>query len=496
MEGLLSWRNLTNELRAFVVSLLTLGFILIFSSLAHAQVALVQLSQDTFKNTSSQHATEVEPDSYSYGSTIVTAFQVGRIFSGGAADIGFATSTNSGATWSNGYLPGITKAQNPNNPYDAISDAAVAYDAAYGVWLIASLPLVNSNTPIPAVVVSRSNDGINWDNPVSVGPPVDSSDKDWITCDNSATSPYYGNCYVEWDNPAQGNLIYMSTSTDGGQTWSPALNTADFASGIGGQPLVQPNGTVIVPIDDAFEGSVMSFQSTNGGISWSSTVAVASIFSHNEAGGLRSGPLPSASEDPKGNVYVVWSDCRFRTNCAENDVVLSTSADGIAWTAPARIPIDSVSSTVDHFLPGLAADATSPSPTARLDLVYYYYPQTNCTTSTCQLDVGFVFSTSGGKSWYPAIQLAGPMTLTWLPNTFSGYMVGDYFASTYSALATHGYFAVAKQPVGSTFNEAMYTQVAGSIGAPQGWALSSASDHPVAHPKSDHPPLKYPALIR
>ncbi|MGH9430994.1 MAG: sialidase family protein [Terriglobia bacterium] len=495
MERSLSLQKLSHESHVFLASLLALGFMLLSSSPVHAQVELVQLSKDTFMNPSSQHATEVEPDSYSYGSTIVTAFQVARIFSGGGADIGFATSTNSGAAWTNGYLPGITKAVNPSNPYDAVSDAAVVYDAAYGVWLISSLPLVNSGAPIPAVIVSRSTDGVNWDNPVSVGPNVDSSDKDWITCDNSATSRYYGNCYVEWDNPAQGNLIYMSTSTDGGQTWSPARNTANFASGIGGEPLVQPNGTVVVPIDDAFEGSVMSFRSTNGGISWSSTVTVAGIFSHNEAGGLRSGPLPAAAEDFSGNLYVIWSDCRFRTNCAENDLVLSTSADGITWTAPARIPIDPVSSTVDHFLPGLAVDATSPSPEGRLALVYYYYPQTNCTTSTCQLDVGFVFSTSGGKTWYPAIQLAGPMTLTWLPNTFSGYMVGDYFASTYSALATHGYFAVAKQPVGSTFNQAMYTQVLAILGE-QGRELSSATGHPVANPKSDHPPLKHPALIR
>ena len=495
MECSARLRGFLDRRRTSSLSLLILGFMMISFSHAQGQVALIQLSQDTFKNTSSQHATEVEPDIYSYGSTIVTAFQVGRIFSGGAADIGFATSTNSGSAWTNGYLPGITKAQNPGNPYDAISDAAVAYDAAYGVWLVSSLPLVNSGVPIPPVIVSRSADGINWDNAVSVGPNVDSSDKDWITCDNSPSSHYYGNCYVEWDNPAQGNLIYMSTSTDGGQTWSAGVNTADFASGIGGEPLVQPNGTVIVPIDDAFEGSVMSFQSTNGGISWSSPFTVATIFSHFEAGGLRSGPLPSASEDFSGNIYVIWSDCRFHTNCAENDLVLSTSHDGITWTSPARIPIDPVTSSVDHFLPGLGIESQYPASPIHLDLVYYYYPQTNCTTTTCQLDVGFISSTTGGKTWYPALQLAGPMTLSWLPSTFSGTMVGDYFSSTYTPYGPHSYFAVAKAKVGTTFNEAMYTEVVGTP-HPQGKQLSSASDRPVPNPKSDHPPLKHPALIR
>src|SRR5712692_5972517 len=38
----------------------------------------VQLSSDPYTNSTSQHRTEVEPASYSYGSTIVTAFQAGR----------------------------------------------------------------------------------------------------------------------------------------------------------------------------------------------------------------------------------------------------------------------------------------------------------------------------------------------------------------------------------------------------------------------------------
>jgi len=107
---------------------------------APAQVSLTQLSEDTFTNQSSQHATEVEPGAFTHGSTIVTAFQVARIFGGGGADIGFATSTDGGVHWTNGYLPGITVFQG-NGTYQAASDAAVAYDALHGVWLISTLPL-------------------------------------------------------------------------------------------------------------------------------------------------------------------------------------------------------------------------------------------------------------------------------------------------------------------------------------------------------------------
>ena len=64
---------------------------------------------DCAASSTTNHHTEVEPDTFSNGSTIVAAFQVGRIYDGGACAIGFATSTNNGASWTNGQLPGITK---------------------------------------------------------------------------------------------------------------------------------------------------------------------------------------------------------------------------------------------------------------------------------------------------------------------------------------------------------------------------------------------------
>src|SRR5437667_8765799 len=103
-----------------------------------ATVPLTKLSSDPYTNSTSQHATEVEPDTFAFGSTIVTAFQVGRIHGGGASDIGFATSTDAGTTWNSGFLPGITTFQDGGS-FSSASDASVAYDAAHGTWLIASL---------------------------------------------------------------------------------------------------------------------------------------------------------------------------------------------------------------------------------------------------------------------------------------------------------------------------------------------------------------------
>src|SRR5207302_11365136 len=105
-----------------------------------------------------------------------------------------------------------------------------------------------------------------------------------------------------------GNLIRVSTSSDGGLTWGAKRESASGQAGIGGQPVVQPNGTVIVPINNANETTVGAFRSTNGGASWTDVTTITTVRHHTEAGNLRSGALPTAEVDGAGNVFVAWSD--------------------------------------------------------------------------------------------------------------------------------------------------------------------------------------------
>jgi hypothetical protein len=447
---------------------------------------LTQVSSDPYTVGPGQHATEVEPHMLANGNTLVAAFQTGRIAPGGATDIGWATSTDGGTTWTHGFLSGLTTGEG-SGPYDAVSDPAVAYDAKHGVWMISSLPISNTSQT-PAVVVSRSTDGINWNNPVSVDPTSASSDKNWIVCDTWAASPHYGNCYVEWDDPSTGDGILMSTSTDGGLTWGPALATGDSASGIGGQPLVQPNGTVVVPIETFGPASdlMSAFHSIDGGATWSALATITGIQSHLDAGGIRSGPLPSAAVDGAGAIWVVWEDCRFRaapTKCSTNDLVYSTSTDGVTWGAVTRIPIDATSSTVDHFIPGIGIDPTTSGAGAHVAIHYYYFPVSNCVLSTCQLDVGFISSANGGSTWNAPVTIAGPIQLGSLPQSQNGLMVGDYIATVFTNGLPHGVFAVATSLSGTTYNEAIYTGQGLTVTA-AGRQLSSAADKPL-HKLSD-----------
>jgi hypothetical protein len=483
-----------------VASLVLLG---LAPTVARANVPLTQVSSDPFTNPTSQHATQVEPDTFAFGSTIVAAFQSGRFVSGGGASgIGFATSADDGATWTHGFLP-ITKLT--GGTFDRATDPAVAYDAKHGAWLIADLTIdegLRTNVPPgePGVIVNRSTDGgFGWSDPVEVAAQPDHGilDKPWIACDNTATSPFYGHCYVQWTHFIGGctQHVQLSTSADGGLTWGPVEAPANTHSATGGQPVVQPNGTAIVPITGGCQqNQLLAFRSVDGGASWSSITRIDAIRSHVVAGGLRGGKfvLPSAEIDATGTVYVAWQDCRFRRNCSSNDIVFSTTTDGVSWSPVARIPIDDVTSAVDHFIPGLAVDRSTSGASARLGLAYYYYPQVDCDLTTCQLDVGFVSSTNGGATWSAPTQLAGPMSLSWIANTGAGRMVGDYISTSFAGTGlAYPVIAVANAPSGGLFDEAMYTPTGGL--AALGGAAAASSGGVVfngATPSSPPPPRR------
>ena len=163
---------------------------------------------DPYSNPASQHRTQVEPDSFGYGNTVVATFQTGRFnVGGGSSNIGWATTTNAGRTWTTGMLPGTTIYQ--GGPWSRISDPAVAYDPLHQVWMISTLDLRNGPR-------RRSGAERNPHEPLDgrrahvaeprrdVARPGHFYDKNWIACDTWLQSPHYGNCYTEWDDNGPG----------------------------------------------------------------------------------------------------------------------------------------------------------------------------------------------------------------------------------------------------------------------------------------------------
>src|SRR5450631_2918080 len=108
-----------------------------------AQTSLARISVDNLTTTDSVHKTEVEPDTFAWGNTIVSAFHVARrpgSVGWGSGDVGFSTSIDGGKTWHFGLLPGLT-INFKGGTYGAAADPSVAYDAKHGQWLISTLPL-------------------------------------------------------------------------------------------------------------------------------------------------------------------------------------------------------------------------------------------------------------------------------------------------------------------------------------------------------------------
>src|SRR6516225_10453679 len=166
----------------FGVSILVAGAVLGVAAPSSA-VHLHSVSADPYRNTTSFHRTEVEPDTFSYGSTIVAAFQAGRFDTGGASNVGWATSSNGGRSWAHGFLPSTTVYAKPAGSCLRVSDPSVAYDAKHQQWLIATVAL-DAPEHVPAVLVSRSPDGRHWGDFIFIDTTTTGNlDKDWISCD-------------------------------------------------------------------------------------------------------------------------------------------------------------------------------------------------------------------------------------------------------------------------------------------------------------------------
>jgi hypothetical protein len=430
-------------------------------ALAGADVAPPQLlSFDPFLAGAGQHETAVEPDSLSIGSTVVAAFQVARIESGGASGIGWATSTDGGTTWATGLLPSLTQAQSPPGTASRVSDPAVAYDRVHGVWLVSVLALrdAGSSLPFSSLLVSRSADGRSWSEPVVTARDEGrfAHDKNWIVCDNGPASPYAGTCYVVWTDSNTGALA-VSISRDGGVSWTaPAL--APSARGSGWQPLVRPDGTLVVIYET--ERSIDSVRSLDGGRTFAASSVVSGLRT-SPVPGMRAPALPSAEVDGAGRIVVAWQDCRFRSGCpapaAPNDLLIASSQDGVRWATTRRVPTAPMLDGLHHFVPGLGVDQASSGSTMRAAVVFSILGPRGCTSGTCRVQSYFVSTTNAGVGWSAPQPLGSAQPLDSFPRSTTGRFLGDYVSTSFVAGGVAvPVFASATGPFDGRFHQGVF----------------------------------------
>ena len=430
-------------------------------------VSLVRrLSRDSLSDAGAQHETEVEPAAAAWGQTVVAAFQVGRFAGGGgAAGIGFATSPDGGRSWRSGFLPELTIYSHPPGGAAAASDPSVAFDAVHREWLISSLVATPEGV---GAAVSRSRDGLTWSRPVLAAVSSGDLDKEWLACDSWTSSPFRGHCYLSYLDVAA-NQIATRTSVDGGRTWSsqeapPGAPPPTIVNGA--QPVVRPDGTLVVlymsldPLSE-LDGDLLAVRSTDGGASFSSPTRAARVRLENVYE-LRSPALPAASVDASGRLYVVWQDCRFTDQCQTVDLVLSSSADGLNWSAPRRIPTTVPSALTPSVVPGFAVDPTTSGRSARLGLVFDTVSEGCVPYPYCvSVDAYLTSSPDGGASWsHPERLNAQTMPVAWIADGGIGAMVGDYQAVAFAHGTPIPVVSLASKPApDSTFRQAIYAGV-------------------------------------
>ncbi|MBA3365449.1 MAG: exo-alpha-sialidase [Actinobacteria bacterium] len=425
---------------------------------ADCEVVGRQLSRDGGSDFRGQHETQVEPDSFAYGRTIVTVFQVGRFVYGGAMNIGFSTSKDAGATWRSGLLPALSVFSTPAGRSVLVTDPTIAYDARHDVWLAVSLAVTPETDEF---LVSRSRDGLTWSLPVVVSRADENTyDKEWVVCDNGASSRFRGRCYISYLDLRRGTIV-TTHSSDGGLTWSGAGGQPagavirDHVNGA--QPIVRPDGMLLVLYTGygfAFADEIGVLRSVDGGATFVEPERVADLADR-DVPGIRAPPLPSVEIDRTGTVYVAWQDCRFRLDCSGNDIVWVRSRNGLTWSDPARVPIR-IPDDVSLFTPGLAVDATTSGDRARIAVAYHSLGP--CNVLTCSgVNVNLVTSVNAGRTWGPARRLnAEPMQPFWIADSGLGRMLADYISTSYTGGRAIPVFALASPPVAESFRQAIF----------------------------------------
>jgi hypothetical protein len=112
-----------------------------------------------------------------------------------------------------------------------------------------------------------------------------------------------------------------------------------------------------------------------------------------------------------------------------NEIVLSSSPDGVRWTTPARVPTSRPG--LHHLLPGLGVDVTTSGAATRLAVAYYTLEPIDCTAATCLLRPWLVASRDAGRSWGTPLALARATALPNLARSNRGRFVGDYISTAF-----------------------------------------------------------------
>jgi len=315
--------------------------------------------------------------------------------------IGYSYSTDGGSTWSVSQLtPQII-------PTCLLSsDPAVATDTA-GNFYIVTVSL-NDNTGNGELWLFKSVDGgVTFDSAYHLASsPSTFEDKEYVTTDFAAGSPYYNNLYVSWTRFGSGTDIYLVKSSDQGVTWSSPVQVSSEDGVQGSVPAVGPNGEVYVAWYgyDFSSENIYFDKSTDGG----ATFGTDKVISPCPNAWFPSMAVDLSGGQYNGNIYVTWNDSRN----GDRDVFLSVSTDGgDNWSAAQRINNDPVGNGRAQYWPWITV-----ADNGEIDILFY-------DTRNSIIEAYLARSTDGGETFTNELVSTEPSP-TNTPN--SDVRFGDY----------------------------------------------------------------------
>jgi hypothetical protein len=211
---------------------------------------------------------------------LIGAWQQDRWSNGGASGVLTAVSLDGGKTWSNSSAPFSTCT---GGTFERASDPWVTIGPDGTVY--ESALGINDTESLTAILVSSSKDGgFTWSPAATVieNGTEAVNDKESITADPVRA----GYVYVVWDRGTGTNTyhapVWFAISTDGGASWTPQVS---FDPGVGSgttsnEILVQPNGSLL----DFFwltladeSMDLATIRSTDGGHTWSAPTLISAF---------------------------------------------------------------------------------------------------------------------------------------------------------------------------------------------------------------------------
>jgi hypothetical protein len=291
-------------------------------------------------------------------------------------------------------------------------------------------------------IAYSDNEGATWTTRVVANSPGGFSgllDKNHMWVDNSMDSPYEGYLYNAWTafGGSNDNDIEIVRSTDGGDTWSSAINISQIIGAGSHSQGVNinsgPNGEVYAAfaIYDNWpngENAYALARSFDGGATYTTARIIENTNGVRNADlgkNMRKNSFPSMAVDistgsNRGNIYVVWANIGVPGVNSGNDVdiyMIRSEDDGVTWSEPIRVNQDPAGLGHKHYFAWITCDPVSGT------LSVIFYDDRNVGGS--QLEVFCANSYDGGDTWEDFKVSDVSFTPEPIPGLASGYF-GDY----------------------------------------------------------------------